>query len=904
LFPSGFGFRGKWRAYQERVLFGLPAHLEDRRLHVVAAPGSGKTVLGLEVIRRLDRPALVVSPTIAIREQWLGRLVEHFLAEAHEPDWVSRDPRTPGLVTVCTYQALHAALAGAPPIDDGDDEDEELDAYEGAPLPPPPAPEAGRRTELLRALQDRRVGTLVLDEAHHLRREWWKALDELREALPDVTIVSLTATPPYDVPPAEWERYHELCGPVDVEISAPELVRAGDLCPHQDYVYLNLPSPEENERISAFRSRIEEIVRGLDALPEFTASLSDHACVKQPEEHPEEILEDPEFFSSVAVFLHHQGVEAPSLTRVLGHQRGSVPAWDLEWAETLLTGILFRHSPAFDAEARMLSALRRDLSEAGGIDHRSVRLDKSARIEKILRKSIRKLDALGDILRVERDSLGADLRMVVLTDYIQRSELPADPADGRRPSHIGVVPIFETIRRLELDGIRLGVLTGSLVIVPASCAPALRKAFGSDEIVLAPLRHDPAFVYLDVGDAERSRIVAAVTRLLEEGSLTVLVGSKSLLGEGWDAPAINTLVLASFVASYMLSNQMRGRAIRRLPGNPDKTANVWHLVCVEPGADDGGEDYETLARRFIAFVGVSADRPVITNGITRLGLGPPPFGGIVGRPVDEINKQTLSRARDRSALRREWEAAIGYGGKGRLVQQIRAPRARLPRRWLFQGTITALMSEGLAIITFILMRGPQLLQNAPNRTLDQVLFKVVFLIGAAAVLGLPLCLRALWLTLRHGRIEWSMREVGTAVLDSVCLCSVIRTPREQLFLTSEADEEGTVACYIEGATSMETSAFIEAMRQLLSPIENPRYLLERFTPGSLWQKHDYHAVPDALCARKESAETFADQWRAHVGRATLWFTRTVEGRLLLLRARNRSTSGALGPRPERTARWK
>ena len=53
----------------------------------------------------------------------------------------------------------------------------------------------------------------------------------------------------------------------------------------------------------------------------------------------------------------------------------------------------------------------------------------------------------------------------------------------------------------------------------------------------------------------------------------------ALLGEGWDAPCINTLVLASSVGSFMLSNQMRGRAIRVDSAQPQKTANIWHLVC-------------------------------------------------------------------------------------------------------------------------------------------------------------------------------------------------------------------------------------------------------------------------------------------------------------------------------------
>ena len=82
----------------------------------------------------------------------------------------------------------------------------------------------------------------MLDEAHHLRREWWRALTALQAALADPHLVALTATPPYDVERVEWQRYESLCGEIDAEIPAAELVRSGDLCPHQDYLHLSLPT--------------------------------------------------------------------------------------------------------------------------------------------------------------------------------------------------------------------------------------------------------------------------------------------------------------------------------------------------------------------------------------------------------------------------------------------------------------------------------------------------------------------------------------------------------------------------------------------------------------------------------------------------------------------------------------
>ena len=108
-------FRKEWRVYQSRLLERLDCYLDNRRFHLVAAPGSGKTVIGLEVIRRLNQPTLVLAPTITIRDQWVDRLVELFLPpRAGRPAWVSTELRRPALLTVATYQALHAVYSGEP----------------------------------------------------------------------------------------------------------------------------------------------------------------------------------------------------------------------------------------------------------------------------------------------------------------------------------------------------------------------------------------------------------------------------------------------------------------------------------------------------------------------------------------------------------------------------------------------------------------------------------------------------------------------------------------------------------------------------------------------------------------------------------------------------------------------
>lgn len=146
-----------------------------------------------------------------------------------------------------------------------------------------------------------------------------------------------------------------------------------------------------------------------------------------------------------------------------------------------------------------------------------------------------------------------------------------------------------------------------MVIIPADARDYLINLTGPDKVVFSQAGNLPEEDYLvvrPVGDAQF--LTAAVTELFSKGYIQVMIGTKSLLGEGWDAPCINSLILASFVGSFMLSNQMRGRAIRSDSSNPDKTSNIWHLVCILPPKDGKeyetgaySEDYQMLSRRML-----------------------------------------------------------------------------------------------------------------------------------------------------------------------------------------------------------------------------------------------------------------------------------------------------------------
>lgn len=68
---NGLSFQLNWRDYQQKFLKDFQNHIKDDHLHVVAPPGSGKTILGIEMTRRLKNKAIILSPTLTIRNQWV-----------------------------------------------------------------------------------------------------------------------------------------------------------------------------------------------------------------------------------------------------------------------------------------------------------------------------------------------------------------------------------------------------------------------------------------------------------------------------------------------------------------------------------------------------------------------------------------------------------------------------------------------------------------------------------------------------------------------------------------------------------------------------------------------------------------------------------------------------------------
>lgn len=793
------------------MLAALDRHLADRQLHVIAPPGSGKTVLGLEALRRLGRPALVLAPTLTIREQWIERLQTDFLCTGEAPG-IARDPLQPAELTFLTYQGLYQLFR------------------------------SGRESALFTALREAGVGVIAADEAHHLRSEWWRCLDRLKSALPEVHTLCLTATPPYDAPMAEWRRYSEFAGDVDEEIGVPELVREGSLCPHQDLVLLFPPSLEAERTLEAFSREMACLPATLCLDRPLIEHLAAHPAVQAPQERLSDISAQPQFWLAVAVLLGNTRWEsARPLLAALGLAGLALPGFDLRWAELLLRGLLLDRLG--DLPESQADAWRVRLRTSGALHRRQLMLREHPRQARLLGSPAGMIDCVAQIVAAELDHFGAALRAVVLTDHVRAQCLDPPGGGHSAPEVLGVAPIFEHLRRLRLPHLRPALLTGSLVVIAAESLDPLRQALAERDIHvdLSPvaLPHAAAFVRIDPGAGLRQALVAAMTALFSAGEFNLLCGTSALLGEGWDAPATNSLVLASTVAAHVSSNQLRGRAIRTHADQPHKCSNIWHLCAVQKAASDAGADRSgdaprALSDRFRSFVGLHSERDLLESGLQRIGDCRERMSTAA---IDDWNRRMFARAAEVHGLAARWQRAIGSDrlDRGRQIRALRVSTAQFASagHWRVHGSIINLIERPLQRWAHLPLLG-----------------------GLLALL-----------------VRRRLRALARALIAAMA-------ERDELPATAHPrlEQDGdTCRICLPGVEPLQSQRFLDTLSELFDPLSDPRYLLH--------SRQALFAVPARFGRRKADAEAFCAHWRRHVAAASLIYTRTDEGRLALLRAK-------------------
>jgi len=852
-------FNGTFRSYQQKILDGAEEYLADGKINIVAAPGSGKTVLGLELIRRLGKPCIILSPTTTIREQWGERFTQCFCGGegVDLKGLLSFDLKNPKPITSVTYQALYSAAAKVKCRSEG----EEVD---------------NASVDIFKLVEDCNIGTLCLDEAHHLQNEWQKALEEFISRLGGkCTVISLTATPPYDANAAEWKRYIGVCGEIDEEIFVPELVQSKTLCPHQDYVYFSYPESAEAELLEDYRRNVAAAMEEVKNSPALNSACK-NLTVRTADLNG--WLNDNYCGLTAALGLFKfAGLQADrQLLKQVNFKRAK--NFDLAQAEEAINFILSWEELLFDDERQELKEIfaRRGLVERG-----KVALQLNDRLKRCVIASAGKLNSIAHICNCEYESLGAKLRLLILTDYIKKESLSSVGTDKRFNS-ISLISVFETVRRE--CALPVGAVSGSLVILPAACAAGLkRRGVQFNYKILADGNYAE---YTFKGD-NRDK-VKIVGDLFESGEINVLAGTKSLLGEGWDSPCVNALILASFVGSFMLSNQMRGRAIRVDKNDPAKTADIWHLCTVEPPHifeltagigisydrnNINSADFETLKRRFDCFVAPSYDGGKISSGIERLTVIRPPYDRA---GIARINAQTCERAACRETLKDEWEEAMLSSCELHCESKIPEDR-KYPAFTLFDAGFSLLFMLIFSVGVWLICAGTIVSLNGFDDACAKFIGSLIVVscwFFYCATIGLN--------GFRHSKPKRSVKAVAE------CLAETLK---EIKFISSgcelQVSEDGASHISVEllNASLRDQKTFRTALCELYSPIENPRYII---IPRRRLGLYDYRralACPTVLGTKQEYAQTFSKKLKKATGSMQAVYTRTDKGRAFIKKCR-------------------
>ncbi len=166
-------------------------------------------------------------------------------------------------------------------------------------------------------------------------------LEAFQSQLSSLRTISPDRYPAYDSTPAMWTRYMNMCGDIDEEITIPELVKEGSLCPHQDYVYFNYPTTEETKKIQNFEERSSQMLQSLMQDSQLLTVIETHKGLNG-QISDDLLLDDPEYLEAILIYLQSKKYSIPCTSATAARDKKRLPAMGVKWMERLLQGFFIR----------------------------------------------------------------------------------------------------------------------------------------------------------------------------------------------------------------------------------------------------------------------------------------------------------------------------------------------------------------------------------------------------------------------------------------------------------------------------------------------------------------------------------------------------------------------------------
>ena len=862
------------RTHQQEALDAFEAARQagSTRWWVTMPPGAGKTLVGTEVARLLGRRTVVFSPNTAIQGQW----VRTWDAYDGPRGGTQRDLRT--WFTALTYQSLAVFQ-----------DDEEAENAGPRRAAAPQRARADRDPQGRRSVdhRPRRVPPpargLGPASARGARRP-----ARGRRARPHRDPTRLADPHPGGADAA-------LFGPILYEARIPALVKEGTLAPYAELAWLTEPTNDEAAWLREQSTRFQELTTdlfdpgfGSTSLPEWLAQRFVEPASDGTSTWQEIAARDPEI-ADAALRLVHAGLLELPLGALL-HERHRQPPVAEDWRLFLDDWLLNCIGPRGQVEGEMgagdravLESVRRTLPAIGYVwTQTGIRTGRGT-VDRVTARSAAKQGAVAGIVSSEASNLGERARILVLCDHERATATTrarvtddATPAPDPAGSATGVlVGLLADPNCADLDPM---LVTGKTV---AGAEETLRRLVTwvdqTHPGMAASLVIDTSGEVPTVsGRWTTGQWVAHVTAFFAAGGTRALVGTRGLLGEGWDAPAITTLVDLTTATTPTAVVQTRGRALRIDPAHPEKVALLWSVVCVQEGHVAGANDWERYARKHRGYFTVDETGAVV-DGVAGVDSS---FSDYHPPPVTDfpaLDARMLVRGEGRDVVRDRWLSGAAYSDRVEHVVRV------LPDKPVPTAEVASVAG------TTGLVAWPEQARLQPGRwqaavPLVAVLVLLIAVLGQAvpvALLLLAVPLGALSLALLgRSRVRAASEHrttlglVAAAVADGLRGAGISSVGADGL--TRSVSPDGVESFSLE--TDEETSAiFAAAFEEVVSPMSDPRYVVPRYVTSpprgwdglvrgirSLVRDHPdgevWHTVPSVLATKRDRADAFAIAW--------------------------------------------
>lgn len=854
----------EFRKYQQDMLdyFDTIRSKGDRRFHFLAPPGAGKTLLGLEMVRRIGEKAVVFSPNSAIQMQW-----KHKLLELTDEMSISTTPSDTKDILSLTYQSITVK----------DKNTGEL--HENA-------------RDLIALLKDRK--TIVLDECHHLTAWWADVVKDLIEH--DCFVIGLTATPPIHREQRAVNNYLTILEDIDYQIPLPSVIKEGFLAPFQDLVYITEPTEEEKERLHQSGKEFNALIAELNEPEGDTVPLK-HWCWQRLEEYRNErgtivafdelFLEKPDLCIAYARYVKETFQDLP--LSVILYDEMDEPAQLSDMTEILedyCNTYLLKQPGGKKTAGKIKTTISRANSTAA-----------------LLGLSKNKMAAMKTIISREMEYMADDFRGLILTDY----------ETGKHDDGTSAVEVMKTLTSDPVTDLCNPVLlTGSTVLVDDDLKPLFdmhAQDYFKEEGLDVPLEYVSVEGFYEIKGTGKhwntKTWVRLITRLFEEGTTKCLVGTRGLLGEGWDSIKLNTLIDLTLVSSFVSVNQVRGRSIRFDYDNPLKTANNWDIITLAEDLQRGFLDLERFKKKHAQFFGMSDD------GIIEKGIGHvhPSLTNAEGAQLflqrEEINALMLERAGERLENHKRWKVGEPYKDKESISMEFipmkEAPQIQLSaRKGEFSKEIALIVKKktrqsgqnfalGSAIIFLFLF----FLVNMPafSALLMAAGFSFLFAFIPNGVSISKVLSKAKEYIEESNSLEENIRALAQVVFYGMQDIGLLeKTTREDDIVITRRDD-GSYRVLLEGDEN--SKLFTKSLGELMGPIQNGRYMIEKkelvapdsffkWLKGSMEYKNRvFHPIPEIFGKKRQHAEIFKKHWNRLISPGDIYYTRRGDGKKLL-----------------------